>query len=176
MTGWTAVARILRPRGNRGEVAAEIWTSSFARLERLDKAALFAGGRWPGGRQVEIERVWEHRGQAVFKFRGVDTMDAAEELRGAQICVPDSERPQLPEGEYYQSDLVGCEVVDRSTGDVLGAVRGVEEYGAAPLLEVEGEGGALLIPLARSICVRVDVVARKIEVELPEGLKDLNRR
>jgi 16S rRNA processing protein RimM len=174
MTEWTAVARIVRSRGNRGEVAAEVLASSFQRLAPLRAARLFAGGRWPEGRPVEIESVWEHRGQAVFKFRGVDTIGAAEELRGAYVSVPVSERPPLPDGEYYQSDLIGCQVVERGSGRVVGEVSGVQEYGAAPVLEVESAAGEILIPLARSICVAVDVAARRIEVELPEGLKDLN--
>jgi 16S rRNA processing protein RimM len=111
----------------------------------------------------------------IFKFRGVDSISAAEALRGAEICVPRVERPPLPAGEYYQTDLVGCQVVDRASGAPLGVVRGWQDYGGAPLLEVERTGGQpLLIPFARSICLEIDVAGRRIRVELPEGLKELN--
>jgi len=85
---------------------------------------------------------------------------------------PVAERTPLEPGEFFQSELLGCEVIERRTGESLGRVRGWEDSGGAGLLAVEG---GLLIPFARSICVEIDPEARRIVVELPEGLKDLNR-
>jgi|YelNatPaOPRAMG01_1025707.scaffolds.fasta_scaffold03491_9 16S rRNA processing protein RimM len=175
MKEWSTVARILRARGNRGEVAAEQLCRSFERLKGLRVAVLFAEDRWPEGMPVEVEAVWEHRGLAIFKFRGVDSIEEAERLRGAEVRTPLEERPDPVEGEYYLSDLIGCEVVERSSGERLGTVEGIREYGAAPLLEVTGPDGEILIPLARSICVTIDVAAKRMEVDLPDGLKELNR-
>jgi len=134
---------------------------------------------WPAGgapRWLEVEWVREQRGRLVFKFHGVDSIAAADELAGAEVRVALAERRALPAGEYYQSDLVGCQVVERSSGRPVGLVRGWQEYGAAPLLEVDtgGPGEPMLVPFARSICVEVDPAARRIVVELPEGLKELN--
>ena len=70
------------------------------------------------------------------------------------------------------SDLVGCQVVERRTGQPMGLVTGWLEGGPSGLLQV---GNDLLIPFVRSICVVVDTAARRIDVELPEGLRDLNR-
>ena len=81
------------------------------------------------------------------------------------------DRAVLEAGEFFQSDLVGCEVVERGTGRSLGKVTGWEDSGGPGLLVVEG---GLLIPFARSICVEIDPATRRITVELPEGLKDLN--
>ena len=78
----------------------------------------------------------------------------------------------MDEGEYFQSDLIGCEVVDRRTGESIGRVTAWDEGGGAGLLVVDNN---LLIPFARSICVEIDPAAKRIAVELPEGLKDLNR-
>ena len=83
-----------------------------------------------------------------------------------------SQRTPLEPGEFFQADLVGCQVVDRRTGQSLGTVSGWEDGGGSGLLVVDG---GLLIPFARSICVEIDPAARRIAVELPEGLKDLNR-
>jgi ribosomal 30S subunit maturation factor RimM len=79
---------------------------------------------------------------------------------------------QLEPDEFFLSDLVGCEVVERTTGEPLGQVTGFDDGGPSGLLHV---GKDLLIPFARSICVAIDTAARRIEVELPEGLRDLNR-
>jgi 16S rRNA processing protein RimM len=106
-----------------------------------------------------------------LKFRGIDTISEAEDLGGATLCVPMSERVAPPEGEVFESDLIGCRVIDRSAGRELGQVESVEQTGAAVVLEVNT---GLLIPFARSICVEVDTAAKQIIVDLPEGLEDLN--
>jgi len=129
-------------------------------------------------RPAEVDSVWTHRGRVVFKFRGIDSISDAERLRGLEVCIPRDERIELPEGEYFRSDLIGCEVIERLTGCRLGAVAELLDYGGAPLLRVEpdGSGQELLIPFAEPICVRIDIEGRRIQVDLPEGLKDLNRR
>ena len=86
--------------------------------------------------------------------------------------MPASQRAPLEPGEFFQSDLIGCDVVDRRTGESLGRVTGWNEGGGSGLLVLED---GLLIPFARSICVEIDPARRRIAVELPEGLKDLNR-
>ncbi len=118
-----------------------------------------------------MESTWFHNGALVFKFRGVDTISDAERLTGMEVRVPLSERAPLEEDEFFQSDLMGCEVVDGRSGESLGRVTGWEDGGGSGLLEV----GPLLIPFVRAICVEIDPVARRIVVELPEGLKELNK-
>ncbi len=163
------MARLLRARGIRGEIAAEGMTSRFERFEELQRGTLFG----PDGavKVVEIESVWEYRGNPIFKFRGVDTMTDAEKLQGYELRIPLEERPPAAEGEFYHSDLFGCDVVERD-GNVLGKVSGWQDAGGSGLLAVEGEK-ELLIPFAKSVCVEIDVAGKRIVVELPEGLKEL---
>ena len=119
-----------------------------------------------------VESTWFHQGTLIFKFRGVDTISDAERLNGLEVRIPMGQRTALDPGEFFQSELVGCEVVDRRTGESLGRVSEWQDSGGPGLLVV---GGDLLIPFARAICVEIDPAARRIAVELPEGLKDLNR-
>lgn len=119
-----------------------------------------------------VERVWYHKGQPIFKLRGIDSIGAAETLAGKDVCVPASERYSLPEGEYYFSDLVGCRMVDASTGGLIGEVTGWQETGGPALLEVDG--GRVLVPLAKALLPEIDVEARVIRARLPEGLLGLN--
>jgi 16S rRNA processing protein RimM len=86
--------------------------------------------------------------------------------------VPEDQGVRLEPGEYFQSDLVGCEVVDRSSGERLGVVAEFLETGGPGLLDL---GGDFLIPFARSICVEIDPAAKRIVVDLPEGLQQINR-
>jgi 16S rRNA processing protein RimM len=146
------------------------------RFEKLEQAFLFGEQGILPDQPTEVEEVWEHRGQVIFKFRGIDTISAAETLRGIEVRIPITERAPLEEGEYYHSDLIGCAVVDKASGEALGTVAQVLEVGAAPLLSVTAQdGGEILVPLAKSICVEIDVKGGRIVAELPEGLKELNR-
>lgn len=176
------LARILRPHGRRGEVAAEILTDFPDRLTRLTSAELSGGN--PPSRLVAIRSCWLSKsrgGQAIFHFDGCDSISDAKRLVGLEIQVPMAERISLPAGTYYVSDLIGCEVFEKDRpAEKLGAVRDVqftgENISGTPNLVVATPDGELLIPLAAEICTRIDTAARRIDVSLPDGLHDLNER
>ncbi len=171
---YVTLARILRSRGNRGEVAAELLTDFPERLTKLREVFLWDGRSAP--RKAAVQTCWLHQKRAIFHFEGCDLIDAAEKLRGLEVQVPLAERVVLPEGQYFVTDLIGCEAFEGGTR--LGVVKDVQFTGAGvagtPLLSVERLGGELLIPLAEDICTRIDTVARRIEVVLPDGLKELS--
>lgn len=171
---WVTLAHVIRPRGNRGEVLAQSFTTGPERFEAQPTVSLWREGA--DRRSGEIEEAWEHQGLLVLKFRGVDSINEAEELAGLDLQVPFSERAPLAEGEVYQSDLIGCALVDRATGQELARVTGFEEFGAAPLLVVRTtDGREEMVPYTPAICVKVQIAEQRIEVDLPEGLLDLNR-
>jgi len=191
---YVTVARIQRARGNKGEVAAELLTDFPERLPEIKEMFLQAesGAR----RAVSLRNFWvdqNHPGQAVFHFDGVNSIDDAEKLRGLAVQIPFAQRAVLPSGSYFVTDLIGCSVFEVSGSPqpmnsspcslseapvFLGQVRDVffpgEGQPGTPLLAVDTSGGELLIPLAEDICTKVDAAARRIEVQLPEGLRDLN--
>lgn len=175
------LARILRPHGRRGEVAAGILTDFPERLTRLKSALLWDGKNEP--RNAAIKSCWlsqSRGGQAIFHFEESHSISDAEKLVGLEVQVPLVERVVLPVGSYYVSDLIGCEVFEMSGGAAakLGVVRDVqftgENVAGTPILLVDARSGELLIPLAVEICKGIDVANRRIEVVLPEGLLDLN--
>jgi 16S rRNA processing protein RimM len=194
---WVLVARILRARGNKGEVAAEILTDFPERLTRLREVFVGHADGKNDPRCAALKRCWlsqNHRGQAVFHFEGVNSISEAEKFRGLEVLLPFEQRVTLPAGQYFVSDLIGCSVFENpamppivssspcSLGkapSLLGTIRDVqfpgEEISGTPLLEVETSGGELLIPLAVDICTKIDMEARRIDVVLPEGLRDLNQ-
>jgi 16S rRNA processing protein RimM len=124
------------------------------------------------GSAYQVEAVWEHAGALVFKFLGVDSISDAEKLRGAEVQVPQSERVALEPGEYFHSDLIGCEVRDRLSGRAIGRVTNFEEYGGPPLIEIDN--GRMLIPFVKAICVDIRPREKLIQVDLPDGLEDLS--
>lgn len=174
------LARILRPWGRRGEVAAEILTDFPQRLAEMREAWL--AGERTAPRRAKIVSCRIHLGQAIFHFEGVQTISEAEALRGFEVQVPLEERAPAGLGRYYIADLIGCQVWEENAATALGTVQdvqraGQDKQGALPeawILVVKAPAGELLIPLAAEICVRIDTTARRIEVRLPEGLRELN--
>jgi 16S rRNA processing protein RimM len=178
---FVTLARILRARGTKGEVAAAILTDFPERMASLREVFLSDGTGAP--RRAAVRRCWfshSRGGQAIFHFEGCDSIEAGEKLRGLEVQIPMSERTALPAGRYYVSDLTGCEVFEHVAGGAgetpLGTVRDVEFPGGTPLLAVDTAKGELLIPLAEDICTRIDPAARRIEVALPDGLREINQK
>jgi 16S rRNA processing protein RimM len=193
---WVLVARILRERGNKGEVAAELLTDFPERLAKLKEVYLGRAGGKDEPRRMALKTCWlsqNHRGQAVFHFEGVNSISEAEKYRGLEVLLPFEQRVTLPAGQYFVSELIGCSVFENpatppvvtsspcslaEAPSLLGTVRDVQFPGEAfpgtPILEVETSRGEILIPLAVDICTRIDTIARRIDVVLPEGLRDLN--
>jgi 16S rRNA processing protein RimM len=164
------VAEILRPRGNRGEVLARSQTDIPGRLETLKQAQvrLADGSDMP----VEIAEAWEHKEDWVLRFAGVESINAADKFRGADLWVPVAERAALPAGDFFQSDLMGCSVVDQATGNRLGVVEGWQQYGGLPLMELTVDGRDVLIPFLAAEC-QVDLAGREIRTNVPAGILEL---
>jgi 16S rRNA processing protein RimM len=121
-------------------------------------------------RSLVVEATRPHGNRFLVKFEGIETRDQAETLRGP-LYVPIEEARNLEEGEFWQHDLVGCEVVS-SDGHPAGTVTQVVTGAAHDLLVVATSGGDRMIPLVKDIVVSVDPEARKIVVDPPAGLLD----
>lgn len=164
---WVAIALLGKTRGNRGELTAIPLSSKPERFQALTEVYLFGSGE-----RREVETTWFHNGTLIFKFRGIDTISDAEPLTGSEVRVPLAERAALEPGEFFQSELIGCDVFDHQTGERIGSVTDWQDGGGAGILVVDRH---LMIPFARAICVEIDPAARRIAVELPPGLRDLNQ-
>ncbi len=166
------IAHILRPRGVKGEVVAEIVTDRPHRFAAVTRVRLEA----PDGQCVEtrLEHYWFFRQHVVLKFQGCETIEAASRFRGWWVKIAREEAVAREEDEYFLFELIGCDVHTPS-GQRVGQVVDVMTTGEVPLLVVEGTE-EVLIPFARAICPVVDVAARRILVDPPEGLLELNRK
>jgi 16S rRNA processing protein RimM len=194
---WVLLARILRARGNKGEVAAELLTDFPERLTKLKEVFVGQAGGKDEPRRVAVKSCWlsqNHRGQVIFHFEGVNSISEAEQFRGLEVLLPFEQRVTLPAGQYFVSDLIGCSVFENlalppvvasspcslaEAPALLGTVRDVQFPGegisGTPLLEVDTSRGEILIPLAVDICTKIDTAARRIDVILPDGLRELNQ-
>ena len=160
--GFLAVGLIARPWGIHGDMKVESLT---------DFPDRFA----PGSRLwvQEVERVvvasrWQ-KGAVYLRFAGIDDPEAAAELRGAVVEVPEAERHTLADDEYYHYQLAGA-TVQTTAGETLGAVAEVLEPGGNAVLVVRGERGEVLLPFIDDVIKLVDLASGLIEVELMDGL------
>ncbi len=168
---------MLGPQGRRGEVLAELHTDFPERFaERRTLSGLAANGT---RRQLQLEEHWFHKGGVVLKFAGVDSISDAEQLAKLELQVPLEQRAELEPGAAYVSELVGCEVWIMKAGDpeLLGTISEVQfGAGEAPLLLVRKKSGSaddVLLPYAEEFVKSADLAARRIEMQLPEGLLEL---
>jgi len=110
---FVTVARILRARGNKGEVAAELLTDFPERLPEIKE--MFLRERSGARRGVVLRAFWvdrNHHGKGVFHFEGVDSINDAEKLRGLEVQIPLERRAEVPAGSFFVTDLIGCSVFE----------------------------------------------------------------
>ena len=169
-----AIARILRPQGRKGEVAAEILTDFPERFQQLQSVFLEVPGQAP--KRVNLEGGWPHKGRIILKFSGIDSIESASGLRGLQVFVGWEQRMPLPPHYYYLCELHGCRVIWERQGQEIGTVVEVEPTGGVDVLHVRRPDGEseVLIPLAQEICTRIDLASQTIVIDPPEDLLDLN--
>lgn len=198
---WVWLARIRKPQGRKGEVFAEILTDFPDKFKERRQLWLLPAGASPtragdlsafptlrfakdgatnaqAPRQVELLNHWLHKGGVVLHFAGVDSITAAEALKGMTVAISREERAALGEDEVYVGDLIGCVLVDVAGAEAVrvGEIENVDRSGgAAPLLVVRGAKGEVLVPFTKSYLRTIDLAAKRVEMELPEGLVDLSK-
>lgn len=154
------VGFVRRAVGLAGEVEVEQLGDNPRRFEP-GSVMRAAGG------EVRVERMHSAGGSALrLKLVGIDGRDAAERLRGKYLEVAAGELAELPEGEYYEWQLIGLQVFDPD-GQRLGRLEEVLEYPANDVYRVEGPAGEVLVPAIREVVREVDLKAGRMVVVMP---------
>jgi 16S rRNA processing protein RimM len=164
------VGRVARAHGNKGQVIVNPDTD-------------FPDERFAAGNVLVVEQAGQattrriasvrfQQGRPIIALDGIETMNDAEALAGAELKVPVSELAPLPDGTFYRHDLVGCEVRD-AAGRVIGTVTRIEGSLERSHLVLEGERGEIMVPMVEGICTRVDPAGRVIVIDPPAGLLEL---
>lgn len=164
-----AIAKIVKSRGLRGELVASLLTDFPARFDDLEIVV----GLLPNGekRELKIEKFWFQNDRIILKFAGFDSIETAETLRGAEICVSETDAVELEEDEFFDWELIDCQV-ETAEGEKIGVVKELMRTGGTEILVVTGAEKEYLIPFAETICTEVDIENKLIRVDLPEGLLD----
>jgi len=173
------VGRIARPHGLRGQVAVNPETD-FVDERFREGATLWmlgdARGDVPSDAQPQPLTVASMRLQnrtPIVAFEGFARIEDVEPLAGRELRVPESSLKPLEPGRYYEHQLVGC-AVETTDGRPVGTVVRVEGGAGGSRLVVEGARSEVQVPMVEGICAEVDVAARKIRIDPPDGLLELN--
>jgi 16S rRNA processing protein RimM len=165
------IARIVKARGIRGEVSCVVETDFPERFSSLEQVTVWM----PDGTRLRlsVEDHWFHKERVILKFEGYDTMTAAHNLRGGRLVIAETDLEHLAEGEFFEHQVIGLEAVT-SEGRRLGHVTRFMRTGGTDLLVLESDDGReRLIPFADEICTDVDMEARRITINPPDGLLEL---
>ncbi len=124
-----------------------------------------------GGREFSVKITRAIKNGFAARLSGVNTKEQADALKGTQLFLPREALPELPDDEFYHSDLIGLEVLDTG-GKKLGVVRAVHNHGASDLLEIFGPGlkTTALLPFTNEAVPTVDLKAGRIIADPPAGI------
>jgi len=165
------VAHIVKVRGFRGEVVADLLTDFPERFENLKSLV----GVSPDGsqRSLQIEEQWFHGKRLVLKFAGFDSTEEAKTLIEYDLGVPSEDRVSLPADTFYDWELVDSRV-ETVSGQTIGQVKGIMRTGGVEILKVvDDTGRERLIPMVSDIVLEIDKEKKLIRIDPPAGLLDL---
>jgi 16S rRNA processing protein RimM len=162
---YLTVGFLRRPHGLGGEIVMDLHTDFPERLKRGRKL-LVSEDHTP----LTVQSVREHQKGVLIKFEGVDTPESAGQHRNQWVYVKASDVPPLPEGQIYQHELFGFQVID-DNDNLLGELVEIIETGANNVYVIrDTSGGELLLPAIPSVILDLDTVRRLMHVHLLEGL------
>lgn len=160
------VLKIVNTHGLKGEVRALYYADGPLFFDSLE----FVSDK--NGNVFYLESVRPQKGALLVKFRGIDTPEAAEALRGRELFVKEEQLGELPEGQYYIADLISLEVAEEGK-EPFGCVTDVISAGSGEILGIRlTSGKKAMIPFVEAFVKTVDREKKRITVELIEGLID----
>ncbi len=162
------IGKVGSPVGIKGEFRVNLYSQDSGNLKEgkvllLERAEKSVSGA--------IEKVRYQKDKPVVRLKGIEDRNAAEDIRGMDISIYAKDMEELPEGEHYVRDLIGCRVVDVAQGGAeIGVLKDVIQNTAQSILDVStADGKQVLIPAVDAFLRSIDEEAGVIEVELIPG-------
>ena len=160
-----SIGKIGKPIGVKGEVNVLPLTSNILRYKKVREVYL------PEKREVEYFKFLSKK--IILKIKGINTYEEAYlYLKGREIKIPESEKLELSEDEYFYSDLIDCLLIDVK-GNSVGKVKAIMEAGNEILI-ADNNGVEILIPFVKEFCKDVDIKGKTITVDIPQELLTLH--
>lgn len=166
------VAKVLTTHGLKGEVKVSLITDF---PEERFKTGVKLSLKDNPGKVLTVESGRPFKQFWLVKFNEITDVDQAEGLKGRTLVISEQNQQELPAGVYYYRDILGCQVVDNKTNEIIGKIDDIESPGANDIwLVKEDNGKEFWLPYIKEIVKKVDVGNRRIYVELMKGLRDEN--
>jgi 16S rRNA processing protein RimM len=162
-----SIGYISKPHGLKGEVTA-VFTEPFE-FEEVNTVFLERKGDLI---PYFIESFSDRSDKVFLKFEEVNSIDAAQDLKGSTIFLEKTNRPKLKRGEFYNDEIIGFEV-ENADLKIVGKVSGVNQSGLSRLIEIDRNGKEVLIPVNSPFIKSINKSKRLIKVDLPEGYLDI---
>ena len=166
MPSVVCVGRIGAAHGVRGQVKLWTFTEDPLSVTRYGRLATKDGAR-----QFEVTHAREAGGYLVATLKGITTRSEAERLNGVELYVARDRLPETADGEYYHADLIGLAAVT-TTGEPLGRVVAIHNFGAGDIIEIAPPDGAtMLLPFSNAVVPAVDVAGGCVVIERPREIE-----
>lgn len=159
--------KIVGTHGIRGMVRVQPWSDSGEFLTNFKSFFLSEGGE----SELKAVKIQPHGGVVLIAFKGIDTVEQAESLRGKTIYIR-REDITLPEGRYFIDDLIGCEVFDADSGEKYGVISEVSQTGANDVWHIKSGDKEYLLPAIDEVIVEVDPENERLEIRPMKGIFD----
>jgi 16S rRNA processing protein RimM len=174
-----AVGEIIKPQGIKGELKVIPLTYNIKRFGEIHRVFWKTTDRLTDGltnglRELFLEGYRPFKSFVLLKFTGIDSLTEAERLGRGLIYIPRSERPKLPEGQYYLDEIEGLEVYTIA-GEHLGKITQILQTGSNDVYCVAGTNREILIPALKHVISAVLLDQGRMVVELPAGLLEDER-
>ena len=165
------VGKIVNTHSLKGEVKV-ISSTDFEeeRFKKGSKLLITRGNQLI--REVVVQSYRNHKNFLLVKFEVIDSVEEAEKLKNLQIKIDSDEVGELEENEFYFHQIIGCEVFDENDKN-LGEIIDILTPGANDVWVIKGENGKeILIPYIEDVVKKIDIISKKVNIEVMEGLID----
>lgn len=159
--------KIVGTHGIKGMTRVQVWADDTEFLNGFK----YVYTDKDGNGKLEISRVQPHGTVALIAFKGVNTIEQAEKLRGTVIYI-NRDDAKLPEGRYFITDLLGCCVFDADTNELLGKITDVSETGANDVWHITRDSKEYLVPAIADVIISVDTENEKAVIRPMKGIFD----
>jgi len=159
------IGNIANIHGIKGEIKVYPYTDDFDNF--LKYKEIYVG---ENKEKYIVKSSRLNKNMVLFMLEGINTPEEAESLKTLDIFIDEKDLKKLEEGTYYVKDLIGLEVIDILNNKSIGKITDVIKYAANDVYEVENDKDKFYIPAIKDVVKNVDILNKKVYVELMEGL------
>ncbi len=159
--------KIVGTHGVKGMTRVQVWADNNEFLNQFKY--LYTDQN--GNNKLQISRVQPHGTVSLVAFKGIDTIEQAEKLRNTVVYINRND-VKLPEGRYFITDLLGCNVYDADTNELLGQISDVSETGANDVWHIKKDSKEYLVPAINDVIISVDIENEKAVIRPMKGIFD----